>query len=154
MMRALSIAAMLAVAVYANVGIARAQQSDTIQRLRFLAGTWHCTGTLPGPAQTPYTATRTYSFPTTGPWMQEVIVTQTGNDQPQTVIQMWGANAAYAFTQAGGVETKRVVGWNGNNFLARSDNPRYTLALYGNAQSIEWTMGYPNGSSLVETCKR
>jgi hypothetical protein len=85
--------------------------------------------------------------------MQEVIATQTGSDEPQTVLQMWGPTAAYLFAQSG-VETKHVVGWNGNNFLARSDNPRYTLALYGNAQSIEWTMGFPNGSSSVETCKR
>lgn len=152
MIRALSIA-ILGVAFFVNAGAARAQQSDTIQRLRFLAGTWHCAGTLPGAAQTPYTATRTYSFPTTGPWMQEVIATQSGGDQPQTILQMWGPSASYTFTQSG-VETKHVVGWNGDNFLARSDNPKFTLALYGNARSIEWTTGFPNGTSLVETCKR
>jgi hypothetical protein len=153
MMRRISIAAIVAAALFANAGIAQAQQDDTIQRLRFLMGTWHCTGTMPGPAATPYTATRSYSFPTTGPWMQEILTMQANGGQPQTIIQMWGAKNAYAF-MPGGVETKRVVGWNGNNFLARSDNPTYTLALYGNAQSIEWTMGYPNGSSSVETCKR
>jgi hypothetical protein len=136
-----------------STGLAQAQQDDTMQRLRFLTGTWHCTGTIPGPASTPYTATRTYSFPATGPWMQEIYTTQVAGGQPQTIVQMWGPKTVYAFMPAG-VETKTVVGWNGNNFLARSTNPAYTLAMYGNAQSIEWTMGFPNGSSSVETCKR
>jgi hypothetical protein len=147
------IIAAIALAVLANAGMARAQQDDTIQRLRFLTGTWHCSGTMPGAAGTQYSATRTYSFPATGPWMEEVVTTQASGAQPETVIQMWGPKTAYAFMPRG-VETKTVVGWRGNNFLARSKNPTYTLALYGNAQSIEWTMGFPNGSSAVETCKR
>jgi hypothetical protein len=153
MRRGLSIAALFAAALFANAGVAHAQQDDTIQRLRFLMGTWHCTGTMPGPAGLQYTATRSYSFPTSGPWMQEIYTMQVSGGQPQVIVQMWGPKTAYAF-MPGGVETKSIVGWNGDNFLARSTNPSYTLALYGNAQSVEWTMGFPNGSSTVETCKR
>lgn len=153
MMRTIGVLAAMALALFANAGMVRAQQDDTIQRLRFLTGTWHCTGTMPGPAGTQYTATRTYLFPTTGPWMQEIVAMQPSGAESQTFMQMWGAQTAYAF-MPDGVQTKRVTGWRGNNFLARSDNPSYTLALYGNARSIEWTTGYPNGSSSVETCKR
>lgn len=151
MMRSFLAAALAAAAFGIASGVAQAQSPDAIQRLRFLAGTWHCTGAQPNGLQ--YTATRTYSFPAPA-WMQEVFTTQNvGGGAPVTGIQMWGAQTAYAF-MPNGVETKRVVGWSGSNFLARSENPSYTLALYGNAQSIEWTMGYPNGSSIVETCKR
>jgi hypothetical protein len=153
MMRAISIFAILGVVLFANGGIARAQQEDAMQRLRFLAGTWHCSGTIPSAAGVPYTATRTYSFPTTGPWMEEVFTTQATGGQPETAVQMWGLTTAYTFMPRG-VETKRVIGWNGNNFLARGDNPKTTVALYGNAQSMEWTTGYPDGTSAVETCKR
>lgn len=153
MMRTFLVAALLAATTVFGASAAQAQTSGTIERLRFLAGTWHCTGAQPNGLQ--YTATRTYSFPTSGPWMQEIFTTQNagGATTPVTGIQMWGAQTAYTFLPDG-VQTKRVVGWNGSNFLARSENPAYTLALYGNAQSIEWTMGYPNGSSIVETCKR
>ena len=152
MTRSIVAAALAAAAVFFGTSAAQAQASDAIQRLRFLAGTWHCSGAQPNGLQ--YTATRTYSFPTSGPWMQEVFTTQNvGGGAPVTGIEMWGSQTAYVF-MPNGVETKRVVGWNGNNFLVRSENPKYTQALYGNAQSIEWTMGYPNGSSIVETCKR
>lgn len=158
MIRTLLSAALAAAVFMVGAGAAHAQQnSDAIERLRFLSGSWQCTGALPNGTQ--YTATRTYAFPSGSPWMQETIMTQTGSAAPATSIQFWGYDrssgklAAYLFSPDG-VTTKSVVGWNGNNFLARGSDPKTTVALFGNAQSMEWTTGYSDGSSTVETCKR